>query len=147
MTDRPQASAQGELRLRLSPDHAGLASGQAAVRAFLAQARPGERAAYYAELAFEELLTNVIRHGRPAADSTVDVSIVVSDARVVLDVEDDGRAFDPLSVPAPAQPRTVDEAAIGGLGIFLIRKTAERMAYRRVGGRNHLTVAIARQGD
>jgi anti-sigma regulatory factor (Ser/Thr protein kinase) len=135
------------MRLRLTPDHAGLASGQTAVREFLAASAVTERAAYYTELAFEELLTNVIRHGRPAAGSMVDVSIAVSDSRVVLDFEDDGVAFDPLSLPAPALPGNVDDAVIGGLGIFLIRQTAEHMAYRRTGGRNHLTVAIAQQGD
>jgi len=147
VTDRQPASTPGELQLRLSPDHAGLASGQTAVRAFLATQAVSDRAAYYAELAFEELLTNVIRHGRSPAGSMVDVSIAVTGSRVVLDFEDDGVAFDPLSLPAPSRPTNVDDAVIGGLGIFLIRQTAEHMAYRRIGGRNHLTVAIAQHGD
>ncbi len=147
MNERLPASEAGALRLQLPPDLAGLAAGQAAVRDFLARPGVSERAAYYAELAFEELLTNVIRHGRPAAGSMVDVSITVDEARVVLDFEDGGQPFDPLTLPPPSRPDSVDDAPIGGLGIFLIRRTAEHVAYRRVDGRNHLTVAIAQQGE
>ena len=50
-------------------------------------------------------------------------------------------------MPPPKRPDGIDDAAVGGLGIFLIRETAEHLAYRRVGGRNHLTVAIAQHGD
>jgi anti-sigma regulatory factor (Ser/Thr protein kinase) len=147
VNERRPADADDALRLRVAPDAAGLASGQHAIREFLAVANVTERAAYHAALAFEELLTNVIRHGRPAGDAPVDVSIRVTDARVTLEFTDDGPPFDPLTVPAPTQPASIDEATIGGLGIFLVRSAAEHMAYQRIGGRNHLTVAIAQQGD
>ena len=85
--ERQPPDAGHELRVRLSPDVAGLASGKSALRAFLAAAGASDRAAYYTELAFEELLTNLIRHGRAAPDSAVDVAIRVGEARVVLDLD------------------------------------------------------------
>lgn len=146
---RPPAEG-GSLQLRLAADASGLASGQRAVRAFLAASSAiSERAAYYTELAFEELVTNVIRYGCRADGIApqVDVTVRVTEARVMLVIEDDGPPFDPLTAPAPARPGSLDEATVGGLGIFLVRKTAEHMAYQRAGERNRITIAIAQHGD
>lgn len=62
-------------------------------------------------------------------------------ARAVVVFEDAGRPFDPTAHrPAPVAP-TIEQAALGGAGIRLMRGFATGgMRYARVGRRNHLTL-------
>ena len=53
---------------------------------------------------------------------------------------DSGVPFDPLQKPDPDVARAVDEREVGGLGIFLVRKTMDSVDYRREGGQNILTI-------
>ena len=95
-------------------------------------------------LAVEELLTNVAKYGRRGAAS-VDVSVAVSlqaDQLVVV-YEDSGLAFDPLAQPAPDLDAPLEERAIGGLGIHLLRGLFDEVSYARLGGRNQVTLRLA----
>jgi anti-sigma regulatory factor (Ser/Thr protein kinase) len=57
----------------------------------------------------------------------------------ILTVIDEGPAFDPLSVPPPVIPASLDDAPVGGLGIHLVRSYADACEYKRHGGRNVFT--------
>ena len=48
--------------------------------------------------------------------------------------------YDPLAKPDPDVTLSVDKRAVGGLGIFLIKKTMDDMTYARQDGRNVLTI-------
>jgi serine/threonine-protein kinase RsbW len=93
------------------------------------------------EVAFEEVAVNIMRYGRPKSD--IEVWIDIGDAQVLLVFEDDGVPFDPREHADPPPPASLDEAAVGGRGITLIRKFSTRMDYLRTSdGRNRLTLAI-----
>jgi len=64
---------------------------------------------------------------------------------VVIEIDDDGIAFDPVAAARPALPASISEAQPGGLGLLLLREKATAVDYRREGGRNHLRVAVARR--
>jgi serine/threonine-protein kinase RsbW len=93
-------------------------------------------------LVLEEWLTNVISYGFDAG----------GDHRIVLDlaldesgelsarVEDDGRPFDPLSLPTPDVTVGLDERKVGGLGVLLIRRLMDDVTYSRSGDRNVLVM-------
>jgi serine/threonine-protein kinase RsbW len=59
----------------------------------------------------------------------------------VVEVEDDGRPFDPLLVPPPDLTLPLERRPIGGLGIHLIRSLMDEVAYARHDGRNVLKMA------
>jgi len=59
---------------------------------------------------------------------------------VILTITDDGMAFNPLAVEPPDVSLPLDERAIGGLGIHLVRSLFDEVSYRRAVGRNVLTV-------
>jgi serine/threonine-protein kinase RsbW len=103
------------------------------------------RARSHAELAFEEVVSNVIRHGAAEhGPPHIAVSLACAPDAIVLTFDDDGQAFDPLTRPSPTLPATLDEAPIGGLGILLLRKSSTRLEYERTSDRkNRLTVTIA----
>jgi serine/threonine-protein kinase RsbW len=138
---------EGRLALQLHNDTAQLEAGQKALRAFLEAEGVSTRALYHAELAFEELVTNIIRHGfgfRDRGVHPIDVNASVHGEEIVLTVEDSAPPFDPSQAPEPDLPTCIDDARSGGLGLRLVRMAAKRMDYERVGDRNRVTVAIPR---
>ena len=65
-----------------------------------------------------------------------------TDTALHAEVADDGRPFDPLSHALPAPPADLRSVPVGGLGIKLMRSFADRMAYRRCGAINRLTLSF-----
>ena len=90
----------------------------------------GPRALNRLEVVFEELVSNVVRHGLdPRLDQSILVTVSADAAHIRLVVEDDGAPFDPFALAEPATPRSLDEAVIGGLGIPVVRRMAARTVY------------------
>ena len=96
-----------------------------------------------AELCVDELVTNIVRYAwADASPHEVRVSIDRTASDLEITVEDDGRPFDPSSVPLPPMPRTLEEAVPGGRGLMLVRSIAPRLSYERREGRNRVTIAF-----
>lgn len=113
--------------------------------AFLQPAALSPKAIYALEVVLEEVLMNAAMHAHPDGGvHSVDLAAWVEPDDVVLRFEDDGIAFDPMQQPEEARPSTLDAARPGGLGLSLVRRLARHVAYGRRGGRNCLTVHIAR---
>lgn len=89
-------------------------------------------------LALHEATANAFRHGNQG-DPTKSVRLryVVSDAEVVMEVEDQGRGFDPGQVPDPLAEQRVDRP--GGRGLFLMRSYMTWVSFNREGNRVTLT--------
>ncbi len=135
-----------ELRLErvLKNDVESLMAVTAELEALLERADASAEAVHTCSLALEEIVTNVIRYGHAdAAAHAIRFAAEIGKEHVVLRFEDDGRAFDPLAAPPPALDRPYEERPIGGLGIHLVRKLAERIEYERSGGLNKLTAWFA----
>ena len=98
------------------------------------------------QLCLEEAFSNIVRHGsfeRPGAagpDNDVRLTLARHDGAVVMTVEDSAAAFDPLAVAAPSAPASIEDAVVGGQGINLMRKFAQRMEYERRDGMNRLSL-------
>ena len=132
-----------EIRLKLRNDIRELARVNQVASEFLGRENLSEETVYATHLALEEILSNVIRHGYEAlGNHEISVCIRLEKGRVDLQVEDDGREFDPLSAPAVDVGVPLEERRVGGLGIHLLRKVAAEIRYRRAGGRNRLDVRI-----
>jgi len=91
----------------------------------------------------EELLTNLATHGG-SADEPAGVRISVEPARVQVEVKDSGPPFDPRSAPDPDLSASVEDRKIGGLGLFLLRKIASDLYYRRDGVHNYTAFSVSR---
>jgi anti-sigma regulatory factor (Ser/Thr protein kinase) len=91
------------------------------------------------ELVIEELFTNTVQHGYGGeSDNPVWVRARCSPGALYLTYEDAARAFDPLDVELPATPPQKP----GGIGIPLVRKLPNSVAYRREGERNVLILCF-----
>ena len=90
-------------------------------------------------LALDELLTNVITHAwTDQAAHSVRVRVAFHVDRLEAELADDGRPFDPLSLPEPATDLPLQNRPEGGLGIHLVRRLMDEFQYRREAGHNRL---------
>ena len=53
---------------------------------------------------------------------------------------DSGKPFDPLSVPEPNISLPVEQRGVGGLGLFLVKKTMDDLIYEYKDGKNVVTI-------
>lgn len=101
--------------------------------------------AAHVDLCLTEIVTNCIIHGyahMAAPTDAVIVSLARHNAQVVCCIDDRGVAFDPLAHVLAPLPASLQDAPIGGSGLRLVRRFADRLDYRREGGINHLTVVF-----
>jgi anti-sigma regulatory factor (Ser/Thr protein kinase) len=93
------------------------------------------------QLSVEEHLTNVLHYAFPdEGEHKITVRLRPDDSEFCIEVEDDGRPFNPLEHPAPDLSQSLEQRPIGGLGIHMIRKSMDRVDYRRTEGKNILTM-------
>jgi anti-sigma regulatory factor (Ser/Thr protein kinase) len=103
----------------------------------------GGDAAYAANLAIEEIGTNILKFGYgDSAPHEILLRVEILPGRLLVILEDDGREFDPVGAPAPDVHLPPEQRVPGGLGIHLVRSFAEDMRYERRDGRNRLSIAI-----
>src|SRR5262245_42372933 len=112
------------------------------VEAFAEAQRIAPEAVFSMNLALDEVVTNVIRyaHDDDGRQHAIVVRLALEQNMPTAQVEDDGRAFNPLEAPAPDTGAGIDERPIGGLGIHLMRSVMSSVEYRREDGRNVLTM-------
>jgi anti-sigma regulatory factor (Ser/Thr protein kinase) len=133
--------ATREVALKFPATIAGMAAGSDALRAFLDGIEIGATRRYQLELTFDEIASNIIRHGQPV--SVVELVVAVDHAEAVMTFDDDGVPFDPRSHKDTRQPGPIEHAQIGGLGLVLVKSSATRIEYERTHQHhNRLTLAI-----
>ena len=132
-----------ELRITIRNDLGELARVNELANGLLTRCGAGEKVVYATQLALEEVLSNVIRHGYPAIGRH-EIALVLrtDEGGVELEVVDDGREFDPTAAPEAELDVPLAERRAGGLGIHLLRAYVSEVRYERLGGRNVLRVRI-----
>jgi anti-sigma regulatory factor (Ser/Thr protein kinase) len=92
-----------------------------------------------ADLVLEEHLTNVMSYAYDdRQEHEIRVRLEASATQLVIEVEDDGRAFDPTQAPEVDTSLPLDQRPIGGLGIHFIRRCMDEARYQRRANRNVL---------
>jgi anti-sigma regulatory factor (Ser/Thr protein kinase) len=95
-------------------------------------------------LCLEEILTNImfygLEEGRDPDSLAIELGLEVSDRALTVRVQDNGKPFNPLDAGDPDTELPVEERAIGGLGIHLVRELMDELLYAREGDRNVLTM-------
>ena len=130
------------VELRLANDLAALAELADRVERFGAEQRLSANVVNALNVVLDEAVSNAINHGYVAGvRGEIAVRLRRGADRVEVEVEDDGRPFDPLRAPPPDLSLPLERRPIGGLGIHLIRNLMDEVSYARQGGRNVLKMA------
>lgn len=100
------------------------------------------RALTQINVALDELFSNVCRYAYPDDTGfvTIHVNELPEENAVSITLEDAGKPFDPLSRKDPDITLGLHERGIGGLGIFIVKKTMNDVRYEHRDGLNILTV-------
>jgi serine/threonine-protein kinase RsbW len=102
---------------------------------------------YTMKLALDEILTNIISYAYDdAREHIIVVRLSLDQEKWTVEVEDDGRPFNPLNAPEPDTKQLLGERPIGGLGIHLVRKLIDELEYRRQNDRNILVMRLKVKG-
>ena len=93
-------------------------------------------------VAIEEVFVNIAHYayGDQTGDMTLGVSFNEESREITFRMTDKGTPFDPLKKPDPDITLSAEEREIGGLGIFITKKTMDTVTYSYENGENILTM-------
>ena len=93
-------------------------------------------------IAIDELFGNIAHYAYApnVGEATVRVELMQEPRSVSITFMDSGVPYDPLSSADPDTSLSAEERAIGGLGVFMVRKIMDEVIYRHENGMNVLTI-------
>ena len=92
-------------------------------------------------LAADESLSNIIIHGYQGRPGVIDIEFEQVPGAVLVHLRDQAPSFDPTRLPNPDVSLPLHERPVGGMGVYLARRSVDNIAYESlVGGGNHLTL-------
>jgi anti-sigma regulatory factor (Ser/Thr protein kinase) len=77
----------------------------------------------------DEACTNIIKHAYFGKGGIINITCELQDNDFVITIKDNGRPFDPNSIPPPDLESDLDRRKIGGLGIYLMKKLMDDVSY------------------
>lgn len=111
------------------------------VNVFLEPRALPSKLVYAVNLISEEILMNIIKYGYDDGEShEIEVQIEVEQEEVALTVIDDGREFNPLTVPPPDRSKSAMDRLEEGLGLQFVRHMRNAIEYRREEDKNILKI-------
>lgn len=94
------------------------------------------------DLAVEEVFVNIANYAYNPTVGGVTIRVVIEKdpLAVILTFIDEGKPYDPLAKEDPDVKLAAEDRSIGGLGIFMVKKTMDDVEYEYNEGRNILTL-------
>ncbi len=94
------------------------------------------------DIAIDELFSNIARYAYDptTGPATVAVEVEEDPLAVVITFIDNGKPYDPLAKDDPDITLSAEDRQIGGLGIFLVKKTMDYINYEYKNGQNILKI-------
>lgn len=92
------------------------------------------------DVAIDELFSNIAYYAYSPGTGEATIQFDYSDGFVILTFIDSGIPFDPTKKIDPDTTLSLEERKIGGLGIYLVKKSMDSVEYRFENGQNVLTI-------
>lgn len=94
------------------------------------------------DIAIDELFGNIANYAYnpDVGPATVRIEIIDNPMAVVITFADNGVPYDPLAKADPDITQSAEERAIGGLGIYLVKKSMDEISYEYKDGKNILKI-------
>ena len=94
------------------------------------------------DVAVEELFVNIARYAYAPKTGSVTIRVQPDEKShaVAITFVDSGIPYDPLAKPDPDVTLSAEDRQIGGLGIFMVKKSMDDMQYEYREGQNVLKI-------
>lgn len=94
------------------------------------------------DVAIDEIFSNIVNYayGDATGDATITVDTHEGGVGVSISFKDSGMPYNPLEKEDPDVTLSAEERPVGGLGIFLVKKTMDDVEYEYKDGCNIFTI-------
>lgn len=94
------------------------------------------------DIAVEELFVNIASYAYSPEIGMAVVQVSVHEDPLAVEITfiDNGKQYDPLAKADPDTTLSLNERKIGGLGIFMVKKTMDNISYEYKDGKNILSI-------
>lgn len=99
------------------------------------------RIGYSLKVVVDEIYSNIVHY---SGAKNAEILFRNDTDRITLFFADDGKPYNPLESEEPDITAGIEERAIGGLGLFMVKKMAESVAYEYAAGKNQMTVILSK---
>ena len=112
------------------------------INAELERLQCSPKASTQISIAIDELFGNIAQYAYhpDVGNATVRFEVEESPLSVIITFIDSGKPFNPLNIVEPDISLSAEEREIGGLGIFLVKKTMNLVEYEYKNGQNILKI-------
>ncbi|MBQ3841792.1 MAG: ATP-binding protein [Ruminiclostridium sp.] len=102
----------------------------------------GMRAQMAIDVAVDELFANIAHYAYnpDTGYATVRVDVLKDPLSVEITFIDHGKQYDPLAKEDPDTTLALEDRPIGGMGIFIVKKSMDEITYEYKDGKNILTI-------
>ena len=94
------------------------------------------------DVAIDEIFGNIAyyAYGKGSGNATIQIEMEDNPPKITLTFIDQGIPYNPLENKDPDITLAIEDREIGGLGIFLVKKTMDELSYEYADGQNILTM-------
>ena len=112
------------------------------VNSHLSNVECPEKTRIQVDIAVEEIFVNIAHYAYnpEVGKATIRVEISEKPLTISLTFMDSGKSYDPLSRKDPDVSLSAEQRKIGGLGIYMVKKSMDEIQYSYRNGTNMLTL-------
>ena len=86
------------------------------------------------------LFSNIANYAYPNKEGFVDIALKIHPDEIEIQFKDNGIPYNPLAREDPDITLSVEERGVGGLGIYMVKKSMDEVAYEYTNGQNIFTM-------
>lgn len=99
------------------------------------------RIGYSLKVVTDEIYSNIVYY----SEAKIAEILFRNDGETItLVFTDDGKPYNPLEAEEPDITAGIEDRKIGGLGLFMVKKMTESVAYEYTAGKNQMTVILSK---
>ena len=94
------------------------------------------------DVAIDEIFSNIVNYGYDCENEEIVIKYDVDpkDKSISITFVDSGKRYNPLDKDDPNISEDAETRKIGGLGIYIVKKTMDNMVYKYENSKNYLTI-------
>ncbi len=91
-------------------------------------------------IAVEEIFVNIAHYAYSSGEGSARIEVNEVDGVAEITFTDSGTPYNPLEKPDPDVTLSAEEREIGGLGIYIVKKSMDKVSYEYRDGKNVFTI-------